>query len=119
MVLFIALVVLATAMAASGHAMPPGRIIPLHGSVGYAGVPGAGGQPWSLVMKPLMISAPADTVTHHTGPWYIAILAFVIVLLAAAWQVWQRRIRSRGPSGGSGRPPDGDGNDPADRQSTY
>jgi hypothetical protein len=40
-ILFIALVALATAMAASGHAMPPGRIIPLRGAVvlGLEGVP--------------------------------------------------------------------------------
>ena len=33
LILFAALVALATAMAASGHALPAGRIIPLRGSV--------------------------------------------------------------------------------------
>jgi hypothetical protein len=42
---FIALVVLATAMVASGHVMPTGRIIPLRGAVvpGLPGLQGVGG----------------------------------------------------------------------------
>jgi hypothetical protein len=51
-ILFLALVALATAMVASGHAMPAGRIIPLRGLPGPRGV-------WA--------AAPAVSTCHCLG----------------------------------------------------